>query len=263
MPSCGSQEVTTIAKEFGAVAILDALGASTYSDRQIGHFLDSRDRVLSQLKEWAEGGHGSVKPTELKAFTFNDTIVLVLRCGAAAANLERATALAAYLRQFLVNSMVNGMLFRGSAALGSFYIDGASNTVMGEAVTDAAQWYERSDWVGVHFTPRSFLTLGHMMRAEGDDKRWAFLPYSVPLRDGGLLPTLAVNWPKIFLVPKLRPWGRTNVEPKQKLLELLSAHSVPLGTERKYFNTIEFFDRSLAVEDEIRRSRKRRVSKKR
>jgi hypothetical protein len=250
-----------IPKESGVVAILDALGASSYDDRQINRFLDSRDRVISNLKEWAESDHGSVAKSEVHTFTFNDTIVLVLKCPKSGLMLERAAAMAAYLRQFIVSSMADGMLFRGSAALGSFYMDEESNTVMGEAVVDAAQWYEEAQWVGVHFTPRSTLLLRALMEEAQDDKRWALFPYDVPLSGGLTLNSFAINWPKIFLLPKLRPWGYEKTVPRVKLLQFLSAHKVPQGTQHKYFNTLTFFEVSLEWEAK-QRAKKRPKTKK-
>ena len=229
-------------KQRGAVAILDALGASSYGPAEIAQFLNSRERVLAELNEWVEEVHGSVsiEPSDLVTFTFNDTIIIVLRYGTQP-ELKATASFAALLRKFLVDSMRNGLLFRGAAALGEFYVDDKTNTVMGDAVTDAAQWYERADWIGVHFTPRSYIELMRMFETSEDDKRWAFASYKVPLRGGEALTTYAVNWPKIFITPKLRPW-MGNLPPRAKLLRFLARHKVPLGTEQKYFNTLKFFD---------------------
>ena len=75
--------MVSIQQEHDAVAILDALGASSYRDKKIQGFLPSRERVLIELNAWIEDVHGTVKiePDELVTFTFNDTIVIVLRGG--------------------------------------------------------------------------------------------------------------------------------------------------------------------------------------
>lgn len=239
--------MSTIQKEYGAVAILDALGASTYGDIEIQRFLNAREQVLALLNEQAEENSDSIERSELTTFTFNDTIIIVLRAGQSVPNLQKVTTFAALLRKFVVDSMAHGLLFRGAAALGTFYVDEETNTVMGEAVTDAAQWYDKSDWVGVHLTPRSFMELQRMMEIKNDAKRWAFLPYAVPLRNGSGLQTYAINWPKIFLVKHLRPW-KDDLPERSKLMKFLSLHKVPLGTEIKYFNTVAFFDHSLKEE---------------
>lgn len=244
-------------QQHGAVAILDALGASSYGDKEIQGFLQSRERVLAELNVWIEDAHGTVKiePDELVTFTFNDTIVIVLRGGQMPLELPKATSFAALLRKFLVDSLASGLLFRGAAALGTFYVHPETNTVMGPAVTDAAQWYERSEWMGVHFTPRSYVELTRLFRLHKDQKEWAMLPYSVPLHQNGVLRTYAINWPKIFLVERLRPWGADQRDAYTKLLDFVAPHQIPFGTEQKYFNMIAFFEHAVAVES-ARRDRR-------
>jgi len=243
---------TKISREFGAIAILDALGASYYTEPEIEKFLSSRNRVLDELNAWVEEPHGSVtlEGHDLVTFTFNDTIVIVLRGGQTPLGFDKAISFAAVIRKFLVDSMARGLLFRGAAALGTFRVDEETNTVMGDAVTDAAQWYEKTEWMGVHFTPRSYLELSCMYELNGSQSRWAVCPYNVPLRDGGSLKTYAVNWPKILMVPKLSPW-RDELSPRAQLLRSLSEHRVPLGTETKYANTVAFFDHSMRREAEV------------
>lgn len=235
-----------IERQCGVIAILDALGAKNYTDDEVRLFLSSRERVLDLLDQQAEG-LGTLEPDELTTFTFNDTIVVVLKAGTQRPTLKKVATFAAVLRQFLVNSLAHGLLFRGAAAIGTFYLNDERNTVMGDAVTDAAQWYEHSDWIGVHFTPRSFIELEGLLHVSDDKKSWAFIRYEVPLREKGSLSTFAINWPKVFLVARLRPWNDTTA-PRVKLLEFLAANRVPRGVERKYYNTLEFFDHSLRIE---------------
>lgn len=243
-----------IVKEWGAVAILDALGAKTYSEADIEKFLTSRGRVLQELNAWVEVPHGAVRlqDSDLVTFTFNDTIIIVLRGGQTPLSFDAATAFAAVIRKFIADSMATGLLFRGAAALGSFRVDEDTNTVMGDAVTDAAQWYEMTEWVGVHFTPRSCLELSRMYEETASNRRWAMFRYNVPLRDGRTLDTFAVNWPKILMVPRLSPW-KGSLAPRAWLLQSLSQHRVPLGTEQKYFNTLAFFDHAFRLEKDTNR----------
>jgi hypothetical protein len=126
-------------------------------------------------------------------------------------------------------------------------VDEGTYTVMGDAVTDAAQWYEASEWIGVHFTPRSCLELSSMYEVASGNRRWAMFHYGVPLRDGRTLNAYAINWPKILMVPRLSPWKGT-ATPRAWLLKSLSLHRVPMGTERKYHNTVAFFDHSQELE---------------
>jgi hypothetical protein len=231
-------------KAEGIVAILDALGAATYSDAEIAKFLDSRRRVLALLEDKIDDLSGRIDANEILVFTFNDTILIAYRPSKGAVELKEIETFFILLRKFLSDSLTEGILFRGSVAIGSFLGHDETNTLMGQAVTDAAAWYEAADWVGIHATPRTSLIIDRHTTTATKKKSNFFLHYEVPLKGDQVLKTKAVNWPRMFYNPALPSFAGAN--PLAKVLELLTSHSVPLGTETKYFNTVRFFKRSLA-----------------
>src|SRR2546425_12171246 len=170
-------------RAWGLVAILDALGAATYRDQEIGRFLKSREIILALLSEKAEAVIGEIKKERLSTFTFNDTVLIVYRT-------ERETtvrdvrAFFTLLRKFLVDSLVHRVLFRGAIAIGAFYTNEETNTVMGTAVTDAAAWYDRADWIGVHATPHTSLLIGSLEDYDAKKLEYLIGVYDVPLKDG-------------------------------------------------------------------------------
>jgi len=225
----------------GIIAVLDALGAATYSDREISQFLNSRERVLELLKRKANKKEvrGDMNINLVTTFTFNDT-VLIVYCTPRPATLDDVHHFCLLLRKFMVDSLVQGILFRGSVSIGSFYVDDESNTVMGTAVTDAAAWYDSADWIGINATPHATLVVQALLRGSEDLDR-VLVDFPVPLKDRPPLVLKAVNWPKAFYVKGLRP-VKEGEDPRAKCLELLTEHKVPEGTESKYFNTVAFFD---------------------
>jgi hypothetical protein len=239
----------------GLVAILDALGAANFSSTEVRQFLKARQEVLQLLREKAEDLlDNSVGPqiaeTKISTFTFNDTIVITFRSGKQAPTLNQTCKFLLVIRKFLVDSLAQGILFRGAIGAGHFYINDDTNTVMGEAVSDAAAWYEEAQWVGVHCTPKCSLSINAQLeRAKRKTRTQIIVDYDVPLKGGKICRLKAVNWPRIFQLPKINPWG-TDVQPKAKLLELLSAHTIPMGVENKYHNTIQFFDRCMELLEE-------------
>jgi hypothetical protein len=231
-------------KQFGVVAILDALGAASYTDAEIETFLQSRENALKLLDRKIEGFLGEINRSQVDIFTFNDTILMVLKTGKKMPSLRQLTSFFSILRKFLVDSLTNQILFRGAVAVGSFYTDNDTNTVMGQAVTDAAAWYDKAEWIGIHATPRTTIFIEqHLEQSTSGRKNHLILDYPVPLKGGGTLAGKAVNWPKVFFVEGLAPCesGRE----RKTLLSYLSAHNVPRGTEEKYFNSIKFFDFSV------------------
>jgi hypothetical protein len=241
----------------GVVAILDALGAATYSDPEIVSFLNSREIVLLSLDERIAGVSKKIDPDQIEIFTFNDTIVIILKTGKTPASIDEIIVFVGLLRRFLVDSLKNNILFRGSFAAGTFYIDAGKQTVMGQAISDAAAWYDKSEWIGIHATPRTAMLMQRWFEKNSNSRRHLLLDYSIPLRAGGSVQSKAVNWPKILIDPKLTPPVHDE-KPREMLMEHLSRHPVPFGTERKYQNTIEFFDHA---QKEIERKNEEKAKK--
>lgn len=140
--------------------------------------------------------------------------------------------------------MQHKILFRGSISLGSFYVNDETNTIMGQAVTDAAAWYDKADWIGVHATPHATIVIQRWLEHNFTTKGNLMLDYDVPLKDAKTIRVKAVCWPKVFFVSSISPC-RNGEEPREKLLEFLAMHQVPRGTESKYYNTITFFDQAV------------------
>jgi hypothetical protein len=89
----------------GIVAILDALGAASYTDAEIERFIESRTVVLGQLNEKAEGVLGEIRAEMIKTFTFNDTVLVILNTGSESPTLRRISQFFMIMRKFLVDSL--------------------------------------------------------------------------------------------------------------------------------------------------------------
>ncbi|MCX5800715.1 MAG: hypothetical protein NTX17_04940 [Candidatus Eisenbacteria bacterium] len=190
---------------------------------------------------------GRIASDRVTTFTFNDTILVILKCGSRAPELNDITSFFAILRKFLVDSMQHRILLRGSISIGSFYVDDPTNTVMGQAVTDAAAWYDKAEWIGgVHATPHATIMIQRWLEHDSATKGNVMPDYDIPLKNVKIVRVKAVNWPKVFFVPSISPC-RDGERPREKLLEFLAMHQVPRETECKYYNTIAFFDDAVKV----------------
>ena len=228
-------------KKHGIVAILDALGAANYDDKEIKIFLQSRQKVMELLNDKAERIADRLDFSKVETYTFNDTMLIVLESGDDQPTKDEIEAFVTLLRKLLVDSLNKRIMFRGSFAIGSFYADSDSNTILGKAVTDAAAWYDKADWIGILATPRTTIFIDLLM--ERDNKGWGHLlmEYKVPLSDGKGERLWTVNWPKGFWVDSISPC-ESGEKQRGAFLRLLSQFSIPRGTESKHFNTISFFD---------------------
>src|SRR4051812_17854855 len=123
----------------GIVAILDALGASHYSEAEIARFLKSRELVLEFLNSKVEKQLGNIDSNRISTFTFNDTVVIAFRTDESV-TFNEVSSFSVILRKFLLDSLSNQILFRGAISIGAFFVDDDTNTIMGRAITDAAAW---------------------------------------------------------------------------------------------------------------------------
>jgi hypothetical protein len=223
----------------GLVAILDALGAATYSEPEIARFLDSRDQVLDKLNERAKAG--KIDKKRLKVFTFNDTIVIVY-LAEQDVTLRDVVTFSLRLRAFMMHSLQHRILFRGSISAGLLYgVDDATNTVMGPAVSDAAAWYDKADWIGIQATPHASIFVQSLLERSKNQFTHLLVDHEVPLKGGSRVTVKVVNWPKAFYVKGLRPPGTMGA--RAMLHSFLAQHQIPRGTESKYAHAIAFFDR--------------------
>jgi hypothetical protein len=224
----------------GLVTILDALGASNYKGPEIAQFQKSRELILGELRDKAARILGRVDARRVTIFTFNDTVVIVHQTEGDIV-LQDVQAFGELIRRFEVRSLANGILFRGSIAIGQFYADSSTNTVMGEAVADAAAWYERAEWIGIAATPQATLLIQSLIEQSQNDIGHLMVDYPVPIKDRPAITLKAVNWPKAFFVRGMTPCAAGENQ-RAKCLSLLAHHGIPSGSESKYFNSIKFFD---------------------
>lgn len=67
---------------------------------------------------------------------------------------------------------------------------------------------------------------------------YVLLDYDVPLKDRGRMRLKAINWPKgVYL-----NHGKDRNKAKAAVLSFLAKGPLPIGSESKYFNAIEFYD---------------------
>lgn len=243
----------------GIVAILDALGAANYDDEEIAEFLKSRQVVMRLLNDKAESIATYLSVGQVKTYTFNDTMLIVLETDDDRPTADEIQAFVTVLRKLLVDSLKRRIMFRGSFAVGSFYEDSSTNTILGKAVTDAAAWYDKANWIGILATPRTTVFIDSLKERDDRGLGPLLIDYAVPLSGGGDTRLWTVNWPKVFWVNSITPC-RPGDKPREAFLDLLSRFSIPRGTELKHFNSIAFFDhvvKKLKLKNEPRDSGKR------
>jgi len=234
--------IKKLTKKYGAVILLDALGASSYSDREINNFLSLRKKLNSNIKETAKQFRGNSEFSQPIIYTFGDTTIIVIELNDRKVITNHIIGIAILMRRYLYQSFDVGIMFRGSFSIGNYIEDAESNTVMGEAVTDAASWYEQSNWMGLTSTPKTNNILDFYFLENEDrlDDKGLIHKYDVPLKNGYTFKLYSISWPGAFHEPGiLKNHNRNNA--KEWFLEKLAGLEIPKGTEEKYENTKLYF----------------------
>ncbi len=231
-------------EEWGAVAILDALGTRDGDMRAAWNFIEVRKIIINDLEsEAARYMKQTTVMTQELAETldfdirsFGDTLLISAGFPAEDDEDDERTKAALALVSLVASAAVyhgiqSSLLFRGSIASGYFIKDEAA--ILGPCITDAASWYEKTDWVGVTLTPRTALAWGHEF-----DGVWA--EYKVPVKRGSgnveLIPLHALTWAEIHIAMN----GYESV--LKDCTRAFSAHPIPFGSESKARHTLAFME---------------------
>lgn len=218
---------------------MDALGARQYSDEKIRKFLSARSDLNAtldyQARQITNNFPRNVRPPKPVTFTFGDTLIIVCELRSKKNASTHIFMMLLLLQNYLFHSLEEGILFRGSYSIGTYIDDAKSNTVMGEAITDAASWYEKSNWFGLASTPRTNNILESCFYEESciDNPLFA-LKYPVPMKDGREIELYTVSWPGRFFHD-----GATN--PEKQFIDLIKELPIPFGTEIKHTNAKKYF----------------------
>lgn len=229
----------SLRKKYGIVILMDALGARQYSEDKIKKFLLARSKLNSILAHQADSLRSinrAIPPPKPITYTFGDTLVIVCELKTTKYRAARIFGMLMLMQNYLFHSMEEGIVFRGAFSIGSYLDDAASNTVMGEALTDAASWYEKSDWFGLASTPRTNNVLELLFyenKHQLADPMFA-LQYPVPMKDGRAIDLYTVSWAGRFFHNKAK-------HPEKTFLDTIQKLPVPLGTESKHINSKKYF----------------------
>jgi hypothetical protein len=228
---------------FGAVVMLDALGARAFSLEESVKFINARDLFLNGMSEKLEGISTAASDLGVnekpEVITFGDTIVLIWPLPEDDAD-RYLLFLAEWLRPCIMAGLMNGILFRGAFTI-DYYIHHGS-TVIGPAIADVASWYEAANWLGIVATPgcgHRISLMATQLSGKTSFLDKCYVQYDVPLSGTNKKTLWAVAWPEQYHHAKLKDRIITD---RELFLTQLIHFSVPKGTEAKYEETIHFFD---------------------
>lgn len=230
---------TTTHSVHGIVGVFDALGAKSFGAARVSSYIESQEQILTAVKDKASGQSASRHLATPVLFTFNDTIVIALE-SEARNEYNAIKGFAKIVRRFISYSLTKALFFRGAFSIGSYTVSETHNLIMGHAVTDAVSWYEQTEFIGAVATPKASMIVRQHILLDPQPPNHLLFETDIPCKRG-VQRLFAVNWPKAFYVPGLCPSKCKRGKELACLLGLLAANEVPIGTEHKYKNTVDFF----------------------
>ncbi len=246
----------------GFVAILDALGVSSYTINEASTFNSKKIELLTALNEENtrnrqtfdlvsrkfKAEHGvQINYPEMTVTTFGDSIIISWKIENEIPPEFMFPVVTYWIENAIFLGIQHHILLRGAISVGKYLIDNSeivnttsNTTIIGPAIADANAWSQEADWFGVILTPHCQICLAKIL----ENRDESIIPiellcvkYPVPLHNNkGKKELYAVSWPSLFLLPR----GKTALG-LYGLTKELSKFDIPKGKESKYENSIDFF----------------------
>lgn len=222
----------------GVICILDALGTKglwtrnnprsviqTWEDL-IDSFLYFKRAMIKD--EWVKFS----SPPNVKAFS--DTVIISYD----GKNMsELLGAMSVHLMFPFCQALVEGIYLRGAITIGEYYE--SKSILIGPAIDAAANWYTKTDWIGVSLTPSASYLLDKKWKEDKSDKDDFLIKYEAPLKNKAPLRTWVLNWPAWINEISSK---RKNDSAKSILLDSFSKSTIFDDSYIKFENTIKFLD---------------------
>lgn len=239
----------------GYVMMLDVLGFKEYVSKQTNHDFFSIWKALkkdvTRSKEILEKGDPKYEDIwHLDVLCLSDTLVLCLSCIQANKKLTEASLghFIVIIESFFMHSFKQGVFFRGAISFGDFICDTKNNIAMGNAIDEAYEWHNSTDWIGIILTPsakfaldkvKMHLPLGCLLEKNLSSR---FVEYDVPFKSPICFKTFAFVW---FNIPD-------DIISKglilSNILDVFSGLTYSKSIISKYINTLAFVEKQLCLD---------------
>jgi len=251
--------------QFGAILMIDALGVSSYDNdrcKQFIKFLKETKKQYEKVKNEEIEMNKKPNPYNFSLprsnlLQFGDTIIMYWTIDRRDTNeyLNLIQFVAQEAQVWIGTGIDFGTLFRGSIAIGDFLV--GENTILGSGMFDANDWYNKSDWFGVIFTPKSRIFVESIINSLKDSKddsiqkhiqlisQFLTIPYEVPIKKARTHQKnkdfLTVAWPVSFYTRAYIYTQKTGISPFEIFTEQLKRIPSSKVGETKRTNGIKYY----------------------
>ena len=219
-------------EKFGLILYIDMLGTQDlwrHSDSK--NISDKWNKFIRTLYDLLSGVFKN--PSEITFSTFFDTIIITIEnkdIDYLLKNFGSATW------SSIVNSIKLDIPIRGCFSIGKFFHKG--NFFIGKTVSEAAQYYEMPQWIGISASPSAHAAIEKLSKNDLSDY---YRKCSIPLKQSIEQDAWAINWPELY---DSMSSTSTNDEPKH-ILEIIDEKIdtiTDIDIVLKWRNTKKFYD---------------------
>jgi len=137
---------------------------------------------------------------DIRTIFFSDTLILI---NEVIEELQTLSYVAWIACNIIVEGIKRNIFFRGAMSIGDVYYKEGYNVVLGPAIDEVTDWYERSEWIGMHCAPSMhYLVEKHSTDATFKSIQF-LLKYKVPIKDNPNFNGWAINWPMLHIENEL------------------------------------------------------------
>lgn len=230
--------------------MLDVLGVRQFSITECSIFLE---KIRNDL-ETGLAQHANLFNDSRQIAIFGDTIVICYPLNdAVTSDFRKISDLSDELPYIVHWGIQNGYLFRGCVSVGDYLFERLKygNSVLGPAMFEANDWYEKADWFGIILTPTAEKWLKQIMNAEEQvgnnltEIKKRIFQCDVPIKrnshENDMIqetPLWTIAWPYWYFTHN----QNSEIAPRDIFLMDLEKIRRPLKAERKYDNSTSYFD---------------------
>ena len=233
------------AKE-GVVLLIDVLGAAVTTIKEAIDLDEKLDKLVTSVN----GHRTQSDPNDVRPpgppLVFQDTMIFVWEDpkGEGERIYNLLGSIGKWSRTLIMLGLQQKLLLRGAMSAGEFILNEKGIRILGPAITDAKEWYEEADWIGVVATPTlgMKLCLYEEKYLQANDDKCSIFPYftrhKVPLKDGRKEKMWVLSWPREYI----EKHKDTKLSPRLHFLSDMAEFQIPRSASSKYKNTLDFFD---------------------
>jgi hypothetical protein len=190
---------------YGCVVFLDLLGTKQlvqaeqvrdFANRFSG-FVNDEEELIKRFNEYLQKTIDHPVKPEFRIGAFSDTLIMTFSIKYEEKNqieddpiLSRA---ALSLPYFLVYSFAKKLYFRGCISIGEFYE--APRMLLGDAIYEAAEYYDKPQWVGISAAPSAKSVLEINEKCKTGNANDCFIRWKLPMKGKIESDAWAISWP--------------------------------------------------------------------